>query len=203
MAEVIGLVGLTGLERRKVRSLSGGQKRRLDLALGLIGNPALLYLDEPTTGFDPAARRDAWQLVRGLRTAGMTILLTTHDMDEAQALADRVVLLSGGVVVAAGEPAALGGRDAERTRISFRLPAGDTAADLPVSAHSVPSHQANGLVVVETDAPTQALHRLTDWAIRRGHVLAGLTVERPSLEDVYLELTREGAPARAPERIMR
>ena len=198
MAEVIGLVGLTGLERRKVRSLSGGQKRRLDLALGLIGNPALLYLDEPTTGFDPAARRDAWQLVRGLRAAGTTILLTTHDMDEAQALADRVVLLSGGVVVAAGEPTALGGRDAERARISFRLPAGCTATDLPV-----PSHSANGMVVVETDAPTQALHRLTDWAIRRGHVLAGLTVERPSLEDVYLELTREGAPARAPERIMR
>ena len=195
VAEVIGLVGLTGLERRKVRSLSGGQKRRLDLALGLIGNPALLYLDEPTTGFDPAARRDAWQLVRGLRTAGMTILLTTHDMDEAQALADRVVLLSGGVVVAAGEPAALGGRDGERARISFRLPAGYTAADLPV-----PSHLANDMVVVETDAPTQALHRLTDWAIGRGHVLAGLTVERPSLEDVYLELTREGAPAPAPER---
>src|SRR6185312_5708784 len=198
VAEVIGLAGLTGLERRKVRSLSGGQKRRLDLALGLIGNPALLYLDEPTTGFDPAARRDAWQLVRGLRTAGMTILLTTHDMDEAQALADRVVLLSGGLVVAAGEPAALGGRDAERARISFRLPAGYTPADLPVSSHS-----ANGMVVVETDAPTQALHQLTHWAIGHGHVLAGLTVERPSLEDVYLELTHEGAPARAPERITR
>ena len=198
VAEVIGLVGLTGLERRRVRSLSGGQTRRLDLALGLIGDPALLYLDEPTTGFDPAARRDAWQLVHGLRTAGMTILLTTHDMDEAQALADRVVLLSGGVVVAVGEPAALGGRDGERARISFRLPAGYTAADLPV-----PSHLANDMVVVETDAPTQALHRLTDWAIGRGQVLAGLTVERPSLEDVYLELTSEGAPARAPERIMR
>ena len=198
VAEVIGLVGLAGLERRKVRSLSGGQKRRLDLALGLIGNPALLYLDEPTTGFDPAARRDAWELVRGLRTAGMTILLTTHDMDEAQALADRVVLLSSGVVVAVGEPATLGGRDAERARISFRLPAGYTAADLPV-----PSQAANGMVVVETGAPTQALHQLTDWAIRHGQVLAGLTVERPSLEDVYLELTREGAPARAPERIMR
>jgi ABC-2 type transport system ATP-binding protein len=201
VAEVIGLAGLTGLERRKVKSLSGGQKRRLDLALGLIGSPALLYLDEPTTGFDPAARRDAWQLVRGLRTAGMTILLTTHDMDEAQALADRVVLLSDGVVVAAGEPAALGGRNAERARISFRLPDGCTAADLPVSSHS--SHSANGMVVVETDAPTQALHQLTDWAIRHGHVLAGLTVERPSLEDVYLELTHEGAPARAPERITR
>jgi ABC-2 type transport system ATP-binding protein len=201
VAEVIGLVGLAGLERRKVRSLSGGQKRRLDLALGLIGNPALLYLDEPTTGFDPAARRDAWELVRGLRTAGMTILLTTHDMDEAQALADRVVLLSSGVVVATGEPATLGGRDAERARISFRLPAGYTAADLPVP--SFPADAANGLVVVETGAPTQALHQLTDWAIRHGQVLAGLTVERPSLEDVYLELTREGAPARAPERIMR
>jgi ABC-2 type transport system ATP-binding protein len=201
VAEVIGLVGLDGLERRKVRSLSGGQKRRLDLALGLIGNPALLYLDEPTTGFDPAARRDAWELVRGLRTAGKTILLTTHDMDEAQALADRVVLLSSGVVVATGEPATLGGRDAERARISFRLPAGYTAADLPVP--SVPADAANGLVVVETGAPTQALHQLTDWAIRHRQVLAGLTVERPSLEDVYLELTREGAPARAPERIMR
>jgi ABC-2 type transport system ATP-binding protein len=190
VAEVIGLAGLTGLERRKVRSLSGGQKRRLDLALGLIGNPALLYLDEPTTGFDPAARRDAWQLVRGLRAAGLTVLLTTHDLDEAQ-------LLAGGVVVAAGEPAALGGRDAGRTRISFRLPAGYRPADLPV-----PSHQADGMVVVETDAPTQALHRLTDWAIRHGDVLAGLTVQRPSLEDVYLELTREGAPPRAPEGIM-
>jgi ABC-2 type transport system ATP-binding protein len=128
----------------------------------------------------------------------MTILLTTHDMDEAQALADRVVLLSSGVVVAAGEPATLGGRDAERARISFRRPAGYTAADLPV-----PSQAVDGMVVVETGAPTQALHQLTDWAIRHGQVLAGLTVERPSLEDVYLELTREGAPARAPERIMR
>jgi ABC-2 type transport system ATP-binding protein len=198
VAEVIELVGLAGLERRKVRSLSGGQKRRLDLALGLIGNPALLYLDEPTTGFDPAARRDAWHLVHELRAGGMTILLTTHDMDEAQALADRVVLLSGGVVVAAGEPAALGGRDADRSRISFRLPAGCTPADLPVS-----SHPANGMVVVETDTPVQALHQLTDWAIRHDHALAGLTVERPSLEDVYLELTREGAPAEAPERTTR
>jgi ABC-2 type transport system ATP-binding protein len=109
--EVIGLVGLAGLERRKVRSLSGGQKRRLDLALGLIGDPELLYLDEPTTGFDPAARRSAWDLVRELRATGTTILLTTHDMAEAQTLADRVVLLSNGAVVAEGTPAGLGGRD--------------------------------------------------------------------------------------------
>ena len=196
VAEVTGLVGLAGLERRKVRSLSGGQKRRLDLALGLIGNPALLYLDEPTTGFDPAARRDAWQLVRELRTAGMTILLTTHAMDEAQALADRVVVLSGGVVVAEGPPSAIGGRDAEQTRITFTLPDGYTAADLPLPARTGPDR----LVVAETSNPTPALYQLTDWAIRHGTVLAGLTVERPSLEDVYLRLTNSGAPAGAPER---
>ena len=131
--ELIGLVGLDGQERRKVRLLSGGQKRRLDLALGLTGDPELLFLDEPTTGFDPAARRVAWQLVRDLRTAGTTILLTTHAMDEAQALADRVVLMSGGVVVADGPTATLGGRDAGRARISFALPgrlrSGRPAAD--------------------------------------------------------------------------
>ena len=182
--EVIGLAGLAGLERRKVRTLSGGQKRRLDLALGLIGHPELLFLDEPTTGFDPAARRDAWQLVRQLRTAGTTILLTTHAMDEAQALADRVVLLSGGVVVADGPPAGLGGRDAERVRITFTLPAGYALTDLPV-----PAEAANGVVLVETCRPTEALHQLTDWALRRSTVLAGLTVDRPSLEDVYLQLT--------------
>jgi ABC-2 type transport system ATP-binding protein len=198
VADVISMVGLAGLERRKVRALSGGQKRRLDLALGLIGNPELLYLDEPTTGFDPAARRDAWQLVRQLRAAGTTILLTTHDMDEAQALADRVVLLSGGVVVAAGPPAALGGRDTEVARITFTLPDGYTAADLPQPAAS-----ENDVVVVETGSPTEALHQLTGWAMQRGTVLAGLTVHRPSLEDVYLQLTSNGAPAGAPERTPR
>jgi ABC-2 type transport system ATP-binding protein len=196
--EVIGLVGLAGLERRKVRTLSGGQKRRLDLALGLIGHPELLFLDEPTTGFDPAARRDAWQLVRQLRTAGTTILLTTHAMDEAQALADRVVLLSGGVVIADGPPAALGGRDAERVRITFTLPAGYALTDLPL-----PAEAANGVVLVETGRPTETLHQLTDWALRRGTVLAGLTVDRPSLEDVYLQLTGDGALAGAPERTTR
>ena len=192
---VIGLVGLAGLERRKVRTLSGGQKRRLDLALGLIGHPELLFLDEPTTGFDPAARRDAWQLVRQLRTAGTTILLTTHAMDEAQALADRVVVLSGGVVVAEGPPATLGGRDAERVRITFTLPDGYSVTDLPR-----PAKAANGVILVETGRPTEALHQLTDWALRRGTALAGLTVDRPSLEDVYLRLTSDGGPAGAPER---
>src|SRR5499427_3953873 len=155
--EVIGLVGLTGLERRKVRSLSGGQKRRLDLALGLIGGPELLFLDEPTTGFDPSARRDAWQIVRNLRGSGTTILLTTHYMEEAQALADRVALISGGQIVAEGPPSAIGGRDTARARIRFALPPACSVADLPLPASVAP----DGLV----------------------------TVDRPSLEDVYLRLT--------------
>jgi ABC-2 type transport system ATP-binding protein len=196
VAEVISLVGLAGLERRKVRTFSGGQKRRLDLALGLIGNPELLFLDEPTTGFDAAARRDAWQVVRELRAAGTTILLTTHAMDEAQALADRVVVLSGGVVVAEGPPSALGGRDAEQVRITFTLPAGYTVADLPLPAQAGP----DGIATAQTGNPTAALYQLTDWAIRHGTVLAGLTVDRPSLEDVYLRLTEGGARESAPER---
>jgi ABC-2 type transport system ATP-binding protein len=199
VAEVISLVGLTGQERRKVRTLSGGQKRRLDLALGLTGDPELLFLDEPTTGFDVAARRDAWQLVRGLRAAGTTILLTTHDMDEAQALADRVVLLSGGVVVAAGAPAELGGRGRECARITFTLPDGDPADGLPLPAE----HGPDGLVEVAAGDPTQALYQLTGWALRRGTSLGGLTVTRPSLEDTYLQLTSDGVPAGAPERTTR
>jgi len=193
--EVIGLVGLAGLERRKVRSLSGGQKRRLDLALGLIGDPELLYLDEPTTGFDPAARRGAWDLVRALRAAGTTILLTTHDMAEAQALADRVVLLNSGAVVADGPPGGLGGRDKDLARISFTLPPGFPVAGLPV-----PADIQNGAVVIETTSPTEELHRLTSWAVQSDVTLSGLTVDRPSLEDVYLRLTEDGAPAGAPER---
>jgi ABC-2 type transport system ATP-binding protein len=189
---VIGLTGLAGLERRKVRSLSGGQKRRLDLALGLIGGPEVLYLDEPTTGFDPAARRGAWDLVRQLRAAGTTILLTTHDMAEAQALADRVVLLSHGAVVAEGPPAGLGGREAEHARITFTLPPGVPLADLPV-----PGTQQEGSVVIETAHPVADLHRLTSWAVRHDLPLSGLTVDRPSLEDVYLRLTREAAPSGA------
>jgi ABC-2 type transport system ATP-binding protein len=195
---VIGLVGLAGLERRRVRVLSGGQKRRLDLALGLIGNPELLYLDEPTTGFDPAARHDAWDLVRQLRADGTTILLTTHDMAEAQALADRVVLLSNGAVVAQGPPAGLGGRDPERARISFRLPPGFPIADLPVAAD-----RQNGAVVIETARPAEDLHRLTEWARQRNVALSALTVDRPSLEDVYLQLTQDGARSGAPDRSTR
>jgi ABC-2 type transport system ATP-binding protein len=196
--EVISLAGLAGLERRKVKVLSGGQKRRLDLALGLIGNPELLYLDEPTTGFDPAARHEAWDLVRQLRADGTTILLTTHDMAEAQALADRVVLLSKGTVVAQGPPAGLDGRDPERARISFRLPPGFPVAGLPV-----PADLQNGTVVIETAEPVEDLYRLIEWARQRNVALSALTVGRPSLEDAYLQLTRDGARSSAPDRSTR
>ena len=201
--EVIDLVGLAGQERRKVRALSGGQKRRLDLALGLIGDPELLFLDEPTTGFDPAARRDSWQVIRRLRGDGTTILLTTHNLEEAQALADRVVVLSAGAVVADGAPDAVGGRDTERASVRFALPDGYGLDDLPLHARV-----CNGTVIVETSNATQTLLELTQWAVRRGVDLAGVTVDRPTLEDAYLQLTSQGttnqdAPAGAPERTTR
>jgi ABC-2 type transport system ATP-binding protein len=191
VAEVIALVGLAGQARQKVRTLSGGQKRRLDLALGLVGRPELLFLDEPTTGFDPAARREAWDVVRGLRAQGITVVLTTHYMDEAQALADRLAVLSAGQVVAEGPPAAIGGRDRAQARIRFDLPDGCHPADLPLDAATA----GDGLVTIETVEPTGALHVLTGWALHRGVLLAGLTVDQPSLEDVYLRLTDEGGPS--------
>ena len=191
--EVIGLAGLAGLERRTVRKLSGGQKRRLDLALGVIGRPRLLFLDEPTTGFDPAARQEAWATIRALRDAGTTILLTTHYMEEAQELADRVAVMASGRIVAEGPPSRIGGRDTALTRISFALPDGCTAADLPAGVTAQPGAD-DGLVTVDAAEPTAVLHQLTGWALGRGTVLRQLTVERPSLEDIYLRLT---APDRA------
>jgi ABC-2 type transport system ATP-binding protein len=197
--EVITLVGLAGQERTKVRNLSGGRKRRLDLGLGLIGDPELLFLDEPTTGFDPAARRDAWQLVRSLRDSGTTILLTTHYMEEAQALADRVAVLSDGQVVAQGTLADIGGRAAAQTQIRFALPGGCVAADLPAwarpGADPAGGPEPGDLVAVAVSEPTRALHELTTWALHRGLVLDQLTVEPPSLEDVYLRLTGAGRAA--------
>jgi len=183
--EVIELVGLADRKRAKVKDLSGGQKRRLDLALGVIGKPQLLFLDEPTTGFDPGARHGAWEVVRNLQAAGTTILLTTHYMDEAQALADRVAVIASGRIVASGTPATIGGRDSARKRISFRLPPGVDAADLPLPV----THGSDRMVAAEVDEPTQALHELTGWALQRGTPLDGLTVEQPSLESVYLGLT--------------
>jgi ABC-2 type transport system ATP-binding protein len=179
--EVLEVVGLTPQRDQRVRRLSGGQQRRLDVALGLIGDPDLLFLDEPTTGFDPAARRGAWDMIRNLRSLGKTILLTTHYLDEAQALADRVAIIAHGVIVAEGTPEIL---IADRaTMISFRRPEGD----LPPIARGAEEH--DGMVVLRTDSPTSAVHELTAWAVARGVELDRLTVARPSLEEVYLEIT--------------
>jgi ABC-2 type transport system ATP-binding protein len=189
--EVIELVELTAARDMNVHALSGGQRRRLDLALGLIGDPDVLFLDEPTTGFDPHARRQAWSTIRALCAEGRTAVLTTHFMDEAQALADRVAVMRDGELVAQGPPSELAGRDVAPAEIRFRLPAGTSAADLPRLGADITFEGST--VVVVTDRPTLAAHALTGWAIERGLDLPGLTVERPSLEDVYLSLTEEVA----------
>jgi ABC-2 type transport system ATP-binding protein len=192
--EVLDLVDLSEQTKQKVKDLSGGQKRRLDLALGMVGNPRLLFLDEPTTGFDPNARRGAWEVVANLRSAGTTIVLTTHYMDEAQVLADRVAVIAAGQIVAEGTPATIGGRDSALTRIRFVLPTGLAVADLPVEAAV-----ADGVVTIEADEPTTVLHRLTGWALDHGTTLGQLSVERPSLEDVYLRLTGHTGSEHEPE----
>ena len=168
--EVVELVGLQEKRDNRVRLLSGGQRRRLDLGLALVGDPELIFLDEPTTGFDPGARRRAWETIRGLRSLGKTILLTTHYLDEAEQLADRVAVLRQGEIVASGAPAELTG-SVQQTEIRYR---------------------ENGReVVLHTDEPTRLLHELTDKALSEGRELEGLVVRRPSLEDVYLSLTEE------------
>jgi ABC-2 type transport system ATP-binding protein len=188
VGEVVDLVGLDEKRTARVKTLSGGQQRRLDLALGIVGDPDLLFLDEPTTGFDPSARRRSWELVDSLRDLGKTILLTTHYMDEAQNLADRVAIMAAGRIVAEGDPESLGGRDVAEAVVSFRLPNGARLADLP---GDLPDglRQEEDLVLLRTTAPTRALHTLTGWALARGEELEALAVTRPSLEDVYLRLT--------------
>jgi ABC-2 type transport system ATP-binding protein len=192
--EVLALVGLEDLARRRVKTLSGGQQRRLDLGLGIVGDPELLFLDEPTTGFDPSARRNAWELVQTLTSGGATVILTTHYMDEAEVLADRVAVLSGGRIVAQGAPGSLGGRDRGEARIRFRLPPDRRPETLPVAAAPV----QGGAVEITTDEEVRVLATLTTWALREGVELQGLTVERLSLEDVYLRLT-EADDREAPE----
>ncbi|UJA21957.1 ABC transporter ATP-binding protein [Thermoleophilia bacterium SCSIO 60948] len=191
--EAIDLVGLEEKADARAGRLSGGQQRRLDVAVALIGKPELLFLDEPTTGFDPTARRQTWHVLAGLRDLGTTVFLTTHYMDEAQALADRAMIIARGEVVAEGAPSDLGGREKMAPTVSFALPAGATIADLPpVVAAS--AEQRNGHVSAVLDHPTAALSELTSWAAGRGVELDGLELRRPSLEDVYLELTGQ-APA--------
>jgi ABC-2 type transport system ATP-binding protein len=192
--EVIGVVGLQEKRGARIKTLSGGQQRRLDLALGIVGDPDLIFLDEPTTGFDPSARRRSWELIDNLRSLGKTILLTTHYMDEAQNLADEVAVIAAGRIVAHGSPESLGGRDVAEARVSFRLPDGVSSVDLPAGV-------ADGLrvdgehVSIATKAPTRLLNVLTDWALARGEELEALTVTRPSLEDIYLGLTDGGEHA--------
>jgi ABC-2 type transport system ATP-binding protein len=178
-AETIALVGLDGQEDKRASRLSGGQRRRLDLALALVGDPELIFLDEPTTGFDPAARRTAWEAVRNLKQLGKTLLLTTHYLDEAQALADRVAIVKDGRIVAEGPPSELSPGS---------------------SSYRVTYTRAGRRFEHETDDPTELLHRLTADALAAGERLEGLSVSRPTLEDVYLELTAD-APAAEPERL--
>jgi ABC-2 type transport system ATP-binding protein len=189
--EVLDVVGLTEKRDARVLKLSGGQQRRLDVAIALAGDPELLFLDEPTTGFDPGARRNAWEIVRNLTALGKTVFLTTHYMDEAQNLANRVAVISRGLIVAEGPPSSLGGRDVAVSLIRFRMR--DGVGELPAVARDA-VRTARGYELSSND-PTRTLHELTGWAIERDVELEALEVTRPTLEDVYLQLTGEEAGA--------
>ena len=187
--ETIALVGLTGKASTLATRLSGGQRRRLDFALALVGDPELIFLDEPTTGFDPSARRAAWDVVAGLRQIGKTIFLTTHYMDEAEYLADRIAVLSAGRIVACGTPRTIGGRDHLATAISFTLPDGITARDLPEALRPLARPGPDGSTVLHSESPLVHLQMLGNWALGRGFDVPDLDVHRPTLEEVYLALT--------------
>ena len=184
--EVLELVGLSEKADERVRRLSGGQQRRLDVALGLVGDPELIFLDEPTTGFDPSARRNAWEVVRNMRTLGKTIVLTTHYMDEAEHLADRICVIAQGRVVAEDTPGNLRARTVGQTQIRFSVPQGVRMEDIPVKADV-----RDGTAVIATSTATRTVNELTTWALGRGIELPNLEVVRPTLEDVYLELTSD------------
>ena len=190
IGETVELVGLAGQADVRTSRLSGGQQRRLDVALALVGDPELLFLDEPTTGFDPSARRRAWEAIGSLRALGKTVFLTTHYMDEAQALADRVAILAAGRIVAEGSPEELAAADGERARISFSLPPGKSAEQMPAGIRRASTLDGQD-VSLDSDDPVPLLRELTNWAAEEGVDLTGLEVRRPSLEDVYLRLTGE------------
>ncbi len=188
--DVIDVVGLGEKRSARVKTLSGGQRQRLDLALALVGDPDLIVLDEPTTGFDRAARRAAWRLVESLRGLGRTIVLTSHYMDEVQHLADRAVVLAGGRIVAEGEPDSLGGAARGETLISFRVPDPAAVEELPLDVRRLLARSDHAMTL-QTVAPTAVLLRLCGWAVERDLELQGLEVTHRSLEEVYLELTEE------------
>ncbi len=191
VAETIGLVGLAEQEKQRTGRLSGGQQRRLDVAIALVGDPDLIFLDEPTTGFDPQARRQAWDVIASLRTLGKTVFLTTHYMDEAERLADRVAVIATGRIVASGTPQTLAQRDGAPTEIGFTLPDGVTVGDLPGGLAANVEVQNGSAARLRVHQPVAALNTLTSWALERSFSLPDLHVTRPSLEDVYLQLTRE------------
>ena len=195
VAEVIERTGLGPQRDRRASRLSGGQQRRLDLALALIGGPRLLFLDEPTTGFDPEARREAWATLETLRREGTTIFLTTHYLDEAEALADRVAVVAGGRLVAEGPPRTLEAEGGRGTRITARVARAITALELPPPLAGARLDVSDGStrIEVETTSPGPALHALTGWALEHGVELKGLEARRPRLEDVYLRLVRDAA----------
>jgi ABC-2 type transport system ATP-binding protein len=200
VTEVVRAIGLEEKAGARVRTLSGGQQRRLDLGLGLIGDPEVLFLDEPTTGFDPTARREAWDVVRQLASEGRTVLLTTHYMDEAQALANQVAVIAHGQIVARGTPESIGGRDTGEAMVRFEWPGalasiGDLR--LPTGATPVVTDGTGGrLVEIRVAEPTALVHRVTSWAVDHGVELERLEVVRPSLEDVYLRITADEAGTR-------
>ena len=185
----IGLVSLADKADGVAGQLSGGQRRRLDVALALIGDPDIVFLDEPTTGFDPSARRAAWEVIAGLRNLGKTIFLTTHYMDEAEYLADRIAVIAGGRIVAEGTPKTLGGRDRMTAIIRFTLPDDMGARDLPAGLRALAETGPTGTTQLRSESPLVHVQMLADWALSRGFDLPDLDVRRPTLEDVYLTLT--------------
>jgi ABC-2 type transport system ATP-binding protein len=189
VAETLALVGLAEQADERATALSGGQRRRLDVALALVGDPELVFLDEPTTGFDPSARRAAWAVIAGLRELGKTVFLTTHYMEEAERLADRIAVIVDGALVAEGTPRTLGDRQRAAARITFALPQGMAFSDLPAALAGRAELEPGGRVALASGAVAADLHLLSGWALERSLELEELEVRRPGLEDIYLRLT--------------
>ena len=189
--QVLELVGLSDKANARATRLSGGQKRRIDVALALIGDPEVIFLDEPTTGFDPSARRAAWKMIAGLRRLGKTIILTTHYMEEAEVLSDRIAVIAEGRIRAVGTAGDLDSTGGGRTKISFELPPLLTVDDLPDQVLAAVGRADGARITLTTDSAMEVLHALSFWSLHGGHEVSDLTVGRPSLEDTYLKLTGE------------